>query len=154
MPTHISRLFLATQTCLTHSQLQALLPGPTSIQVRTGPQLRLLSTSPDRVSRYCSSSGTSICGQVVRVGSCEETPREPTALLYCPRSPLGRTEIQPEYMDSAAVKYKILSYQFVNRLCQTPMCPHWSGHDDLPMETPKLPMILKLKGASRTLLQF
>ena len=39
------------------------LPGPTSIQVSTGPQLRLLSTSPDRVSRYCSSSGTSIWGR-------------------------------------------------------------------------------------------
>jgi hypothetical protein len=70
------------------------LPRPTSIQVSTGPQLRLLSTSPDRVSRYCSSSGTSIWRQGVKVGLCEWIMREPTALPQKPSSSLGRPEIQ------------------------------------------------------------
>ena len=158
--THPPRLVLAPQMPRTHSQLQALLPGPTSIQVSTGPQLRLLSTSPDRVSRYCSSSGTSIWGQVVRVGYVRRPrPRQPTALLYCPSSPLAELKfnLYAWALLRSLLSTEMLSYQLVKQTMPSP--PQWCAPTGLailtlPWNPRELPMILQLKGVSRALLQF
>lgn len=63
---------------------------------------------------------------------------EPTALLYCPGLPLGRTDIQSECMATAPLlSTEIVSYHLANRLCQTPRCFHWSGRVDPHTEPPE-----------------